>query len=305
MRCALRLPPWQGGAASGWAEPGLRRLLAGGVTVVAAALFASFAAAPPAAAQPVAQGQAALPLPATFTGTLPCADCPGLQYHLNLVPARTPYAGDQGRYELRLRYLGPKAGKPEVERGAWRLSGDGSTLTAGGGKERRLFRVDASGSLLTLLDRDGHAIASNLNYTLERANAFVAIKDAERAEQLATTDAPIENTYWKLIALGSQPVAVPANGQREAHLVLHTKEARLAGSGGCNRLMGNFERNGDALRFPPVASTRLNCPEGMEQEAVFLHTLERVAAWHVKGRQLDLLDAAGVGVARFEAVALR
>lgn len=275
------------------------------MAALAAVLFAGFGSVCPAWAQSVAQAQAALPLPATFTGTLPCADCPGIAYHLNLAPARTPYAADQGRYELRLHYLGPKAGKPEVERGAWRLSGDGTTLTAGGGKERRLFRVDATGSLLTLLDRDGHAIASNLNYTLERANAFVSIKDAEHAEQSALAGAPIENTYWRLAALGSQPVEVPSNGQREAHLVLHTRDARLAGSGGCNRLMGTFERNGDALRFPPIASTRLACPEGMEQEAVFLRTLERVAAWRVKGRQLDLLDAAGVGIARFEAAALR
>ncbi|KAF1048223.1 META domain-containing protein [Xylophilus sp.] len=282
--------------------PSRRRFALPGVAMALGAwlLPASAQQAPQPAAQPT------LPLPASFTGTLPCADCPGIVHHLNLLPERTPpYATDHGRYELRLRYLGAKGGRPRVERGAWRLSGDGATLTVGSGDQRRLFRMDATGSLLTALDREGHAIASNLNYTLERANAFTSLQEAERAEQIAATGAPLEDTTWRLVTLGGQPVAVPTNGQREAHLVLHAKDARLSGSGGCNRLLGSYERNGAALRFPPIAATRLACPQGMEQENAFLQALERVAGWRIQGRRLDLTDAAGVTVAQFEAAAAK
>ncbi|HEY0200782.1 MAG TPA: META domain-containing protein [Burkholderiaceae bacterium] len=255
-------------------------------------------------AEASAASAAALALPATYTGTLPCADCPGIAYHLNLQAARKPYSTTSGRYELRQRYLVPRS-KVMVERGPWQLAANGSTITLGKGAERRLLRLGPGGAL-TLLDQEGHAIASNLNYTLERARTFVSLQDAERAEKLATSDAPLENTYWKLVALGGQPTATPTNGQREAHLVLQAgPEARLSGSGGCNRLMGNYERKGDALRFPPVAATRMGCPEGMEQETAFLHALEQVAALRIKGRQLELLDAAGIPILRFEATPQR
>jgi heat shock protein HslJ len=45
---------------------------------------------------------------------------------------------------------------------------------------------------------------------------------------------------------------------------------RVAGSGGCNRVMGSFEVDGDQLRFGRMGSTRMSCPDGMEQERRFL-----------------------------------
>lgn len=47
------------------------------------------------------------------------------------------------------------------------------------------------------------------------------------------------------------------------------------------------------------------CPSGMEQEQRFLHSMENVERYRISGSHLDMLDAAGTLIARFEAVDLR
>lgn len=116
-------------------------------------------------------------------------------------------------------------------------------------------------------------------------------------------DEPLVNTYWKLTRLGDTPVAVVDN-RREAHLVLHTENQRVAGSTGCNRLMGRYRLEGQTLRFGQMATTMMACMEGAETEQAFLAALERVRAWEVKGPQLTLKDDQGRDVAHFEAVHL-
>lgn len=116
-------------------------------------------------------------------------------------------------------------------------------------------------------------------------------------------DEPLVNTYWKLTQLGEAPVTAQDN-QREAHLVLHEEEQRLAGATGCNRLMGGYRLDGQALSFERPATTLMACPQGMDTERAFLDALGRVAAWEVEGQTLTLKDAGGSALARFEAVHL-
>lgn len=54
--------------------------------------------------------------------------------------------------------------------------------------------------------------------------------------------------------LGGLPVE-PSEGGRDPHLVLDPHDRRLSGSGGCNRLLGRYERDGDRLGFGAVATT--------------------------------------------------
>nr|WP_298250679.1 META domain-containing protein [uncultured Halomonas sp.] len=117
-------------------------------------------------------------------------------------------------------------------------------------------------------------------------------------------DESLENTYWKLERVGDRE-AVAIDEAREAHLVLHTEDSRLAGSTGCNRMMGQFEHEGDRLSFDRVATTMMACPgEVMTLERVFLEALGSVDAWRVEGESLTLLDAEGEALASFEAVHL-
>lgn len=111
----------------------------------------------------------------------------------------------------------------------------------------------------------------------------------------------LENTYWKLTELAGKPAfAVPE--QREPHIVLQAGDKpSLRGSGGCNRLVGSYRLKGTAIEFGPVASTRMACARGMDQEQDMLEALAAVRMWKIQARQLDLCDADGKLLARFEA----
>jgi len=110
----------------------------------------------------------------------------------------------------------------------------------------------------------------------------------------------LENTYWKLTRLGDRPVRVLVD-HREAHLVLQKEEGRAVGTGGCNRVGGGYELADVRLTFGDMMSTRMACPEIMEQEYAFLQALAAVASWRIEGQHLELLDADGERLLRLEA----
>ncbi len=111
--------------------------------------------------------------------------------------------------------------------------------------------------------------------------------------------AMLENTYWKLVRLGNEPVTLSAS-DKEPYMALMPQESRVQGFAGCNRLMGSYELNGEKLKFGRVASTRMACQNGMELEASFMQALESAAKWKIEGEHLELSDLKGALVARFE-----
>lgn len=113
-------------------------------------------------------------------------------------------------------------------------------------------------------------------------------------------DAPLEYTSWKLVRLGRSPVD-PAAAPQEPHLILQPGRQALAGSGGCNRLVGRYAVDGEHLTLGPLAGTRMACPRGMALEQGFLDALSKVDRWRVAGERLELFDAAGASLALFEA----
>jgi heat shock protein HslJ len=104
--------------------------------------------------------------------------------------------------------------------------------------------------------------------------------------------------------LSDTPVQA-AEKQREPHLIFASDQMRVSGSGGCNRVTGRFELDGDKLRLRQMAGTMMTCPAGLEQEQRFLQSMENVEGYRIRGSHLETLDAAGAVIARFEAVALR
>ena len=112
--------------------------------------------------------------------------------------------------------------------------------------------------------------------------------------------------YWVLTALNGKPVvATDPPRQREPSLVLHTENQRVAGSTGCNRLAGSYTLKGSELTFGTLAGTMMACVEGMETEKAYLEALAQVRRWRIAGIHLELMDATGAVLARFEARPLR
>jgi copper homeostasis protein (lipoprotein) len=104
-----------------------------------------------------------LRLPATFAGTLPCADCPGIRYELNLFP--------DDSYFLRTTYVGRNDNTPTDEIGSWVLSSDGRLVVIGrNGRRQELFGI-RDGNTLRRLDAKGDPIGSRLASDLRRTSA--------------------------------------------------------------------------------------------------------------------------------------
>ena len=97
-----------------------------------------------------APAQAQLVFPATYTGDLPCADCPGIRYHLNLFPDQT--------FAMRRMYQG-RFGKFDAA-GRWARSSDGAMLMLKGEDEVTLLSL-RDAETLRVLDRNGNEIRSN------------------------------------------------------------------------------------------------------------------------------------------------
>lgn len=319
-------------------------------------------------------------LPATYRGVLPCADCPGIEYHLDLYT--------DGTYALRLVYQEkPESDSVFDDIGRWSISqGRPSLVLRGGHEEPMQFALLEHGGL-RMLDSEGQPVESDLNYTLTRTPAFAPVEPrlalrglysdvadsgvfracltdnalpvaqegdsaalerayadarartsepvlvslegriAERAPVDGTAqrvlvverfigvwpgehcpqpvvDWSLTDTYWRLTQLNGAPVVVPEHA-REPHIVLHSADSRVGGSGGCNRLLGGYVLEGERITFTKMASTMMACPEGMEQERAFAEALGRARSWKLIGAQLELYDEAGKVIARFEATALR
>lgn len=269
----------------------MRNIVAGLVGL--AIILAGFATAchaqtPPPAAEAVpgqARQSALSALPATFVGTLPCADCPGIRYQLNLNADHT--------FTSRMTY--EERNTSFNDSGRWEVSDDGKVLVlhgAHGATEKYALRV---GETLRKLDSAGNEIDSKFNYELMRAPEFAPLDGGGTA-----TNPTLENTSWKLTLLGNSSVTAPSP-QREAYFLLEPANHRVSGSGGCNRLMGSYELSGEQLKFGPMAGTRMACPEGMDTEQAFLKSLGQVSKWKITGQNLELFDADGKVLAKFKA----
>ncbi|MEW5838421.1 MAG: META domain-containing protein [Pseudomonadota bacterium] len=318
------------------------------------------------------------PLPATFVGTLPCADCPGIDTKLNLLP--------DGQFQMRMTYLErPGAGFDSI--GLWQVH-EGKLLLKEGAQTVEQFQIKAKPASLIKLDMQGQPIASKLDYSLKPKGVFQPMKpkltmqgmfvyfadsarftpcatgqsmpvkmegeylalekaymatrkepqqallatvegqiskqprmEGEGSEQVLRVlklvemsaasacpapdadkvDAPrLEDRTWVLVQLGEQNIAPPKQGLG-AHLILMSKDQRVAGSGGCNRLMGGYTLQGDTLKFGQMASSMMFCENGMETEQGFVLALSKVAGWSMDSGLLVLKDSGGKVLAKLRA----
>jgi copper homeostasis protein (lipoprotein) len=349
--------------------------------LVAAAALAGCATGPTAA--PTAGGASGLPpgaalelaLPASFTGTLPCADCEGIDYRLDLFVDRSFY--------LRTTYRGRAPGTFD-DVGSFDWSSDRRVLIAQGGREAPLSFSLESGDEIRLLDRAGQPVDSKLDYSLRRASGLAPLEprlalrgmyrylaDAAIFEECSTgrrlpvameadnvalergyreagaepgapvmalvegriaqrmpmerpgpvatlvperflrmapgetcpprfATAPLEGTAWQLVSLGGEAVTV-GEGRPRPGLTLDAATARAGGSDGCNRFTGGYTLDRDRLAFGQLASTMMACVDGMDVAQRYTAALGATVRCRALGAHLELYDAAGAVLARFEA----
>ncbi len=137
--------------------------------VLLAMLLGSLWVAPPVLAserQASQIGAHGLRLPASLTGTLPCADCEGIRHHLDLWP-------DQA-YHLRREWLaGDDATQSERDEiGRWHVDTTRSVIVLTGTGEMPLRWEILDASTIRQLDMQGNRIESDLPYELVSTEDF-------------------------------------------------------------------------------------------------------------------------------------
>jgi heat shock protein HslJ len=98
----------------------------------------------------------------------------------------------------------------------------------------------------------------------------------------------LSGEHWVLETLDGAWSALPSEGKPPA-LTFDAKEKRVTGFTGCNNLAGSYVQNGAALKFSPLATTRMACalPLG-GLESNLLRALEQTTAFHIGCSRLQL-----------------
>jgi len=216
----------------------------------------------------------------TYTGTVPCADCQGIFTIVTLNKDNT--------YTLSMKYLG-KSGEYFDSHGNFTWNDAGSSITFEGINDNEGFKMYQVGeNKLTMLDIQGNIITGSLadKYILKK------VKD------------DIVEKYWKLKELNGEEIKWAGIEGREPHIILKIDENRVAGSGGCNNIMGTYEiKENDKITFSRMASTMMACPD-MKTESAFLKSIETIDNYVIKGDNLILRDINNNDIAKFEVVYL-
>ena len=117
----------------------------------------------------------------------------------------------------------------------------------------------------------------------------------------AVPAAALEGTEWRLADIGGQPAPAGADSTRHPGFTLIAEGRKVQGSAGCNRMNGTYQLDGQKLKFGPLATTRMACPD-MQTETAFLKALQATTRYEISGSSL-MLFGADTAVARLEAAA--
>ena len=134
-------------------------------------------------------------------------------------------------------------------------------------------------------------------YRLEAYNAAGQMVSQERAVTVTdvTPQNPLAGTFWRLDSFvqGGSPSPVLPGTQITAQF---GASGDLNGTSGCNNYSATYFVDGQGLRVANIAGSNMLCsdPEGvMEQEGLYLQSLNNVATYRIEGSQLKLSDGGG------------
>ena len=110
----------------------------------------------------------------------------------------------------------------------------------------------------------------------------------------------LDGTAWRAVRFGSGLATVPP---AEVEFSLEIQGDRLAGRSGCNRYMGGWSSEEDALRIGQLASTMMWCDGLMELERAFLDALGAVTGAERRDGRLVLVGEDSTDLVELEPVA--
>lgn len=163
----------------------------------------------------------------TYSGTLPCADCSGIETKISLFSDST--------YQMRQQYTGKAKEFEEKGHFKWVLPNEIIAVVDAKGDISGHFYVQEN--QLTLLDSEGKPIETKHNLILNKLNN------------------PLFEKNWKLVELNGKPI-----GNSRAFIVFNPLNNKVNGNMGCNSFFGSYELIGNnGIKFSQMTSTKMMC----------------------------------------------
>ncbi|MDR1743704.1 MAG: copper resistance protein NlpE N-terminal domain-containing protein [Dysgonamonadaceae bacterium] len=207
----------------------------------------------------------------TYAGTLPCADCEGIDTRVTL-------NGD-GTYTLVQDYIDGNNGEPFSTSGKFKWSALGNTVTFFNDKKEIVNHFAVGDNRLTQLDMKSNPI------TGEHAKDYI----------LAKLDKNLFGKRWRLTELNGKPVK-----DATAFITLN-EQGHVNGNLGCNTLTGSYRlKTGNRIRFNELAITQKMCID-MQVENELKRVFDIIDSYSVTDSELALTRAKMAPLARFTA----
>jgi putative lipoprotein len=183
------------------------------------------------------------------------------------------------------------------------------------GQRWSVTTTDAAGELRAAAARAGGRAANAVFATVEgrvtaRAPATgqlsldvarVVNTTAGRSCAARFASVPLEKTSWRLTRLGGAAVPAQPGLAAAPGLVFRDDSGSFGGNGGCNRVTGGYQTNGEDLRLQGIGTLKA-CPTVTDRETLFRSALNDTRSYRILGRTLELFNGDRQAVARFEAV---
>jgi len=212
-----------------------------------------------------------------YLGTIPAADCPGIDIELTLAA--------NSKYTLAYAYRDRQG--VFISSGSFELNGEKLRLL-GEDKYNSFENYLVRNDKLILLPPTGE-IPSDTKYTISKSGLKVSM-------------AQIVDKYWKLIELNGKPIDYTKNPNLNTMARMTLKpDGTLSGNASCNSFNGIFTFHGGRVRFSRIIITKKMCLD-MSVEDEFMKVLQQADSYIIDGQYLILNRARMAPLARFEAV---
>lgn len=220
--------------------------------------------------QPMADNSRnALDWQGTYKGTLPCADCEGIEVSIEI----------DGDHQVNVEqvYTG-RSTKRFTQKGKFEWNKEGSKITCFLPDSKDSMKFLVGENQLIQLDKEGNQISGVL------ANYYVLKKENMPQEQLF----PITETLWLMQTLKNEKISETAQNGKPFSLQLHAANNRFNAFAGCNNIFGVYEiKENNTIDFGDALSTMMACLN-MEFEKEFTQLLPQITSYQLKGNQLLL-----------------
>lgn len=199
-----------------------------------------------------------------YTGTLPCADCEGIEVLLTLKKDST--------FTRILKYLG-KDDYLFTEEGTLEWDDESRIVTvAGNNRQMYLLKKDE----LYHLDAEGEKIKGDL------ASMYVLDKNMR--------DSALEDKVWQLKEMNGVTFD-PGNMGEDAYIVFYSETSSFSGKNTCNNIFGRYKiKKRGGLEMSRASATRMACPDA-PYEQDFMVLLANVEGYSFPAEEMmHLLD---------------